>query len=104
MKVILIFFALVGFVYADTEKPPKFPGGGAADLLGNTKFDPDKIPKSDSGTKIKLGASCINSSGTVSGKDAPGYNNCMVEKNQVGRGAGAAERNTLPVIGITNAP
>lgn len=84
MKSLIIFLIFSISAMAQDEKPTKFPGGSAADLIGNTKFDPDKGEKKTTGGKIKFSAACTSGSGTVSNKGDPGFENCMVEKQAPG--------------------
>lgn len=77
----LFVLLFVQLSYADGEKPSQFPGGGAADLLSNTKFDPTKVQTgSNKNTKISLQATCVDDSGKTFSNHEAGYEKCMSTK------------------------
>jgi hypothetical protein len=86
----ILFLSLAVQVFADQAKPTKFPGGGASDLLNNTKFNPDQIaPKSKS--PIQISANCEDGSGKKSGQGEQGFERCVAEKqSSAARPTGAA--------------
>lgn len=104
---IILSLVVVSLAHAEEEKkPPHFPGGGAADLLNNTKFNPDLSPEADKkkdSKGLKLRANCTDSTGKISVAGDPGFDRCLADKQgNAAMPASPAQKKSAPVLTIGN--
>lgn len=80
MKLLLLasmFFGLAG-AQEEIRKPGPIPGGGAEDLLGNTKFHPDQI-KANQADTLRRSADCAEGNRGKNAKVSSRYHLCRVK-------------------------
>lgn len=96
----IVMLLAVGFARADNTGKPQIPGGGAADLLNNTKFDPDKLGATDKKkSTFKLSANCSDSTGKTSIQGDDSFDRCVADKqSSAARPGDPANGKPMPVI------